>query len=69
MMKSSYDELWNDVGGQPAVNGFFLLPATNTRRSIDTVPSRKRAQYLRRFALLDDIDSEIREKLTVKKNP
>ncbi|MHB8404614.1 MAG: VirK/YbjX family protein [Gammaproteobacteria bacterium] len=69
MMKSSYDELWNDVGGRPETNGFFLLPPTNTRRSLHTIPSRKRAQYLRRFALLDNIDSEIREKLTVKKNP
>ena len=69
MMKSSYDELWNDAGGRPESNGFFWLPATNTRRSLHTIPSRKRAQYLRRFALLDNIDSEIREKLTVKKNP
>jgi uncharacterized protein len=65
-MKSSYDELWRDVGGQLAANGFYALPAANRRRPVDTIPSRKRAQYLRRFALLDSINGEIHDKLAVK---
>jgi len=63
MMKSSYDELWHDVGGRPAADGFYSLSVENNRRPIHTVPSRKRAQYRRRFAMLDSIDKEIREKL------
>jgi uncharacterized protein VirK/YbjX len=69
MIKSSYDELWHDVGAQPAANGFYSLPVDNNRRPIHTVPSRKRAQYLRRFAMLDHIDKEIREKLAITKIP
>lgn len=62
-MKSSYDEFWRDVGGQPAAHGFYLIPAANPKRLIQTVPSRKRAQYSRRYAMLDSIKGEIRDKL------
>ena len=62
-MKSSYDEFWRDVGGQLAAHGFYLIPAENPNRLIQTVPSRKRAQYLRRYAMLDNIRSEIHKKL------
>lgn len=62
-MKSSYDALWRDVGGRLAAHGFYLIPAGNPQRLIQTVPSRKRAQYLRRFAMLDSIKSEIHAKL------
>ena len=66
LIKASYDDLWQDVGGQAAANGFYSLPVENNRRPIHTVPSRKRAQYLRRFAMLEHIDREIRDKLTPK---
>lgn len=65
-IKSSYVELWKDVGGRPAANGFYALPLKRGLRSLEDVPSRKRAQYRRRYALLDRIDAEIREKLSIK---
>lgn len=63
-MESSYDEFWRDVGGQLAAYGFYLIPAGNPHRLIQTVPSRKRAQYLRRYAMLENIRCEIRHKLS-----
>lgn len=65
-MKSSYAELWRELGGQEVAGGFYSLPVQNFRRPIHTVPSRKRAQYVRRFAMLDALDQEIRKKLTSK---
>lgn len=62
---SSYDELWQDAGGHPAANGFYSLPVQQHHRSIEDVPSRKRSQYRKRYALMDSIDAEIREKLTL----
>lgn len=63
-MKSSYAEFWLEMGGQAVAGGFYSLPAKNLRRPIQTVPSRKRAQYLRRFALLDALNREIVTKLS-----
>ncbi|HEV7166154.1 MAG TPA: DUF535 family protein [Gammaproteobacteria bacterium] len=63
-IKSSYDELWQETGGQPTADGYYELPAQQLRRTLESVPSRKRAQYQRRFRLLDGIDAEIRSKFT-----
>lgn len=68
-MKSSYDEFWRDAGGQLAAHGFYLIPAGNPHRLIQTVPSRKRAQYLRRYAMLENIRSEICHKLSRTLSP
>ena len=62
---SSYDELWRDLGGELLDEGFYELPVARERRPLEEVPSRKRAQYRRRYALLDSIDAEIREKLVL----
>jgi uncharacterized protein VirK/YbjX len=62
---SSYDELWQDVGGQLGEDGFYSLPLAHSRRPLEEVPSRKRAQYRRRYALMDGIAAEIREKLAL----
>ena len=65
-IKSSYDELWQEAGGQVTGDGYYELPVRQARRSMESVPSRKRAQYQRRFHLLDGIDAEIRTKLLPK---
>jgi|GEM_PF-15700 len=62
---SSYDELWRDVDGRPAANGFYSLPVEQHRRPLEEVASRKRSQYRKRYALMDSIDAELRQKLSV----
>ena len=62
---SSYDELWQDVGGKLREDGFYSLPLAHNRRPLEEIPSRKRAQYRRRYALMDSIDAEIRDKLAL----
>ena len=64
-IESSYDELWREVGGMLREDGFYSLPVTQLRRPLEDVPSRKRAQYRRRYALMDSIDAEIRDKLAL----
>jgi len=68
-IKSSYDELWDEAGGQPDGYGYYLLPLHQARRAMESIPSRKRAQYQRRYRLLDAIDAEIRAKLTYRQVP
>lgn len=62
---SSYDDLWQEAGGTLREDGFYSLPVARDRRPIEDVPSRKRAQYRRRYALMDSIDAEMREKLAL----
>ena len=66
-IKSSYDELWQEAGGILVAGGFYELPAHPARRALETVPSRKRGLYQRRFRLLDSVDDEIHAKFGVRK--
>jgi len=68
-IKSSYDELWQEAGGQPDGIGYYLLPAHLERRSMESIPSRKRSQYHKRYRLLDAMASEIRAKLSPRQVP
>lgn len=68
-IKSSYDELWLEAGGVPVSGGFYDLPVEHPRRALESVPSRKRGLYQRRFQLLDKLDTEIRNKFGARTVP
>ena len=56
---TNYDSAWIECGASICGDGFFeLLPAV-TRRLAHEIPTRKRAQYRRRYALLDICASQI----------
>jgi len=50
-----YDETWESRGGLRGNNGFFRVPIAYARRDISEIPSKKRAMYKKRYALLDDL--------------
>ena len=59
-LKTSFSDFWKEIGGFQAVDSrFFELPLFETRKSVEEIPSHKRAQYRRRFALLDELDASI----------
>ncbi|WP_424141161.1 DUF535 family protein [Sodalis glossinidius] len=45
-----YDEFWASVEGSPMAGGLYGLPKRITRKSMDDLPSKKRAEYRRRYA-------------------
>ena len=57
--QTSYDSAWLEHRGEPVEEGFFELPTANSRRPPDAIPSRKRAQYRRRYEMLDEFDARI----------
>jgi len=64
-IKFNYDQFWEEVGGARSQDEkFFALPLDDVRRSSQEMPSNKRALYLRRYALLDGIDAQMRGALT-----
>jgi uncharacterized protein VirK/YbjX len=42
-------------------SGYFLLPEHITRKPIDDVVSKKRAEYRRRYQLLDELEQGMAE--------
>ena len=53
---ANYDDIWRDHEGRPAgVAGFYELPLRATQKSMADIPSKKRALYRRRQALIDGI--------------
>ena len=63
-LKTSFSDFWLEAGGSHTDDERFdMLPLTEPRKSDDEIPTRKRAVYRRRFALLDEIDSTIAEKI------
>ena len=63
-LRISYDKFWLECGGHPTDDPrFFQLPLIEPRKSMEEVPTRKRAVYRRRFAWLDDIEQQLRTAL------
>ena len=59
-LKTSFSDFWAEAGGVPTDDArFYELPLTETRKTVEEIPSHKRAQYRRRFALLDELDAAI----------
>lgn len=54
-----YDEVWKEHQGQPAGDGFFLLPLQPVRKSLEEVVSKKRSLYRRRFQIVDQVSQSI----------
>ena len=57
--QASYDTAWNELGGSERDDGYYDLPIDLHRRDADEIPSRKRAQYRRRYAMLEDLAVQI----------
>ena len=59
-LKTSFSDFWQEVGGTATSDSrFYELPLVETRKTFEEIPSHKRAQYRRRFALLDELDAAI----------
>ena len=60
---SSYDVAWCENGGVATEGGFFELDTGLLQRNAEDIPSRKRAQYRRRYALLDELSGQITQRI------
>jgi uncharacterized protein VirK/YbjX len=56
---SSYDSAWIESGGVAVDDAFFELSPHVVRRTAIEIPSRKRAQYRRRYAMLNSVAQQI----------
>lgn len=56
---SDYDTFWAAVGGECDKLGYFHLPIQIARKDESEIASKKRAEYRRRYQLLDEIQTQM----------
>lgn len=56
---SDYDTFWAAVGGECDKEGYFHIPIHIARKDESEIASKKRAEYRRRYALLDALQQQI----------
>ena len=54
-----YAAFWTEAAGAVGEDGNWVLPVSVPRRPLDDVPSKRRAMYRRRHALLDELVVQI----------
>jgi uncharacterized protein VirK/YbjX len=59
-LAARYDEWWLELGGKPANDGMFDLPAAFIPREISMIKVNKRQMYKRRYLMLAEIAEQIR---------
>ena len=63
-LKTDFSEFWREAGGHETDdNRFDELPLVEPRKTMDEVPTRKRAVYRRRFAMLDELDAAVETRI------
>lgn len=59
-LKTNFGDFWQEAGGTITEDQrFYELPLLEARKTMEEVPTRKRAVYRRRFEFLDSVDKEI----------
>lgn len=56
---ADYDSFWLSIGGEKQDNGNFMLPLVMPRKPMEEIASKKRAEYRRRYALLDSLIQQV----------
>ena len=65
-LKTNFGDFWLEAGGKESEDErFYELPLVEPRKTMEEVPTRKRAVYRRRFAFLDEVDAEIEQSVNV----
>ena len=63
-LKTDFGAFWEEAGGwETEDKRFYELPLVFPRKTMEEVPTRKRAVYRRRFAMLDEIDQEVQKRI------
>jgi uncharacterized protein len=56
-------DFWDEMGSNSQLNGYSLLPLLPDNKPIDAVPSHKRSQYKKRYALLEQMQMQVAQSL------
>ena len=65
---ASYSEFWLSLGGEARADGLFNLPLRMERKELEEIASKKRAEYRRRYALLDSLNEQVYQAAGMKRD-
>lgn len=65
-IKANMDAFWADFGGKSINETVYSLPITYERKSIESVRTNKRSMYKYRYQVLDNVEQQIRQALSIK---
>lgn len=63
LIHARYNDFWLTLGGTEESNKLFSLPLSQPRKSIEDIASKKRAEYRRRYQLLDTLHEQFAQKI------
>ncbi len=59
-MNTDYNKIWEEHGGSISeTTGFYELPIEYSRKPIESIASKKRAMYRRRYEMIDNIAADM----------
>ncbi|RPH28977.1 DUF535 domain-containing protein [Buttiauxella warmboldiae] len=60
---ADYDCFWASMRGELTAEGLYKLPLEAARKPLEEIASKKRAEYRRRYGLLDAMEEQIQRQL------
>lgn len=60
-LHADYDGFWLSLGGEPTSAGDYQMPLTLPRKPMAEIASKKRAEYRRRYDLLDSLLVQVQQ--------
>lgn len=61
--QADYDSFWLDIGAEKINTEYFRIPFPIPRKPMEDIASKKRSEYHRRYALLDEMAAQISQSL------
>lgn len=58
---ASYSEFWESIGAKPTTCGVYTFVTELERKPLQQIASKKRAEYRRRYQLLDHLQQQLNE--------
>ncbi|MBP2153008.1 VirK/YbjX family protein [Erwinia rhapontici] len=55
---ASYDEFWQSLDGTPLCRRLWQLPLAFSQKTMEEIPSKKRAEYRRRYGLMESLSEQ-----------
>lgn len=62
-LHADYNSFWESLGATADARQDYVLPLTLARKTMEEIASKKRAEYRRRYALLDALQQQIVDKV------
>ncbi len=59
LLHADYDSFWESLSGERTAERTFRLPLFIARKAMEEIASKKRAEYRRRYELLDSLQRQI----------